>query len=280
MLWKKIMQGLSAGRVQSVATRIVVERERDRMRFRPGTWWSLAGSFTTEEGEGVEAALVSLGGRPIADGSDFTSAGELARADGPILLDATSAAALAAALEAASFAVAAVETKPYRRSPSAPFITSTLQQEAARKLGFTAQRTMQVAQRLYEQGHITYMRTDSTTLSATAIAAARQQARQIYGAALVPERAAHLRATGEERPGSARGDPAGRRQLPAPRRDRRGGRCRRAPALRAHLAKDDRLADDRRDRGHGPPPHRRCHDGADDRRGQGAPRPSSPPRGR
>ncbi|MFZ0059806.1 MAG: type I DNA topoisomerase [Acidimicrobiales bacterium] len=189
VLWKKIMQGLSAGRVQSVATRIVVERERDRMRFRPGTWWSLAGSFTTEEGEGVEAALVSLGGRPIADGSDFTSAGELARADGPILLDATSAAALAAALEAASFAVAAVETKPYRRSPSAPFITSTLQQEAARKLGFTAQRTMQVAQRLYEQGHITYMRTDSTTLSATAIAAARQQARQIYGAALVPERA-------------------------------------------------------------------------------------------
>jgi len=176
VLWKKVMQGLSAGRVQSVATRIVVERERERMRFRSGTWWSLAGDFATAGGEQFTAELVSLGDRSIAQGSDFTSTGELARDDGPVLLDAASAPALAAALRAAAFSVAAVETKPYRRSPSAPFITSTLQQEAARKLGFSAQRTMQVAQRLYEQGHITYMRTDSTTLSATAIAAARAQA--------------------------------------------------------------------------------------------------------
>ncbi|MGD0344615.1 MAG: type I DNA topoisomerase [Acidimicrobiales bacterium] len=188
VLWKKVMQGLSAGRVQSVATRIVVERERERMRFRSGTWWSLAGDFSTAGGEQFTAELVSLGDRSIAQGSDFTSTGELARDDGPVLLDAASAPALASALRAAAFSVAAVETKPYRRSPSAPFITSTLQQEAARKLGFSAQRTMQVAQRLYEQGHITYMRTDSTTLSATAIAAARAQAKQLYGAALVPER--------------------------------------------------------------------------------------------
>ena len=188
VLWKKIMQGLSAGRVQSVATRIVVERERERMRFRSGTWWSLAGDFATASGGQFTAELVGLGDRSIAQGSDFTSTGELVRDDGPVLLDAESAPALAAALRAAAFSVAAVETKPYRRSPSAPFITSTLQQEAARKLGFSAQRTMQVAQRLYEQGHITYMRTDSTTLSATAIAAARAQATQLYGAALVPQR--------------------------------------------------------------------------------------------
>ena len=190
VLWKKVMQGLSAGRVQSVATRIVVEHERERMRFRSATWWSLPGSFATDGGEQfVTAELVGLGGRSIADGSDFTSVGELADPTGPILLDESSSASLAGALEGAAFSVAAVESKPYRRSPSAPFITSTLQQEAARKLGFSAQRTMQVAQRLYEQGHITYMRTDSTTLSSTAIAAARGQASQLYGAGLVPERA-------------------------------------------------------------------------------------------
>ncbi len=133
-----------------------------------------AGASRPKRAKGSRPQLVSLGGRPIADGSDFTSAGELDRADGPILLDAiVFGGARRPLLEAASFAVAAVETKPYRRSPSAPFITSTLQQEAARKLGFSAQRTMQVAQRLYEQGYITYMRTDSTTLSSTAIAAAR-----------------------------------------------------------------------------------------------------------
>jgi DNA topoisomerase-1 len=189
VLWKKVMRGLSAGRVQSVATRIVVERERERIRFRSASWWSLAGIFITGSGEPVTAQLVGLGDRPIADGADFDSAGELTDPAGPVLLDASSSAALAGALEAASFSVASVDQKPYRRSPSAPFITSTLQQEAARKLGFSAQRTMQVAQRLYEQGYITYMRTDSTTLSSTAISAARAQARQLYGAGLVPERA-------------------------------------------------------------------------------------------
>ncbi len=189
VLWKKVMQGLSAGRVQSVATRMVVERERERLRFRSGVWWSLAGLFATDNDEPLRATLTGLGDRTIANGSDFTSTGELARPDELVLLDASSATALAASLETASFSVAAVETKPYRRSPSAPFITSTLQQEAARKLGFSAQRTMQVAQRLYEQGHITYMRTDSTTLSAGAVAAARAQAKQLYGPAVIPDRA-------------------------------------------------------------------------------------------
>jgi len=188
VLWRKVMQGLSAGRVQSVATRIVVERERERMRFRSGAWWSLTGSFATMAGEPITAALTALGGRPVAEGSDFTSSGELVQEDGAVLLEAGTSSELAASLEGASFSVAALETKAYRRSPSAPFITSTLQQEAARKLGFSAQRTMQVAQRLYEQGRITYMRTDSTMLSATAVAAARAQAKQLYGAASVPDR--------------------------------------------------------------------------------------------
>jgi DNA topoisomerase I len=188
VLWKKVMQGLSAGRVQSVATRIVVERERERMRFKSATWWSLEGTFRTEVGENFSAALDRLGARQVADGSDFSSTGELSDRESRVLLDAQSAPQLAEALDGAHFAVSSVDTKPYRRSPAAPFITSTLQQEAARKLRFSARRTMQAAQALYEQGYITYMRTDSTTLSDTALNAARQQARQLFGADLVPER--------------------------------------------------------------------------------------------
>lgn len=188
VLWKKVMQGLSAGRVQSVATRIVVERERERMRFRSGTWWSLLGRFRTGAGESFVATLDSIGGRAVADGSDFTSTGEVAEGPARVLLGEESSAALANALQGSSFAVTSVETKPYRRSPSAPFITSTLQQEAARKLHFSARRTMQVAQGLYEEGFITYMRTDSTTLSDTALKAARAQARSLYGEELVPAR--------------------------------------------------------------------------------------------
>ncbi|HUZ21398.1 MAG TPA: type I DNA topoisomerase [Acidimicrobiales bacterium] len=186
VLWKKVMQGLSAGRVQSVFTRVVVERERERMRFRSAAWWSLTGSFETEHAEAFEAELASLGGRKIAEGGDFTSAGQLADASAVVLLDEAGARSLGGALERASFAVVSVEEKPYRRSPAAPFITSTLQQEAARKLRFSAQRTMQVAQRLYEQGYITYMRTDSTTLSQTALNAARDQARELFGKDSVP----------------------------------------------------------------------------------------------
>ncbi len=186
VLWKKVMQGLSAGRVQSVFTRIVVERERERMRFRSAAWWSVAATFTTGSTEHVAAALTALGDRRVADGGDFGPDGALREPPAVVLLDEPGAHAVASALQAASFAVAAVDEKPYRRSPAAPFITSTLQQEAGRKLRFSAQRAMQVAQRLYEQGYITYMRTDSTTLSQTALDAAREQARSLYGEANVP----------------------------------------------------------------------------------------------
>ncbi|MHB1597667.1 MAG: type I DNA topoisomerase [Acidimicrobiales bacterium] len=186
VLWKKVMQGLSAGRVQSVFTRIVVERERERMRFCSAAWWSVAATFTTESAEHVAAALAALGDRRVADGGDFGPDGALREPSAVVLLDEPGALAVASALRAAALAVAAVDEKPYRRSPAAPFITSTLQQEAGRKLRFSAQRAMQVAQRLYEQGYITYMRTDSTTLSQTALDAAREQARSLYGEANVP----------------------------------------------------------------------------------------------
>ncbi len=188
VLWKKVMQGLSAGRVQSVATRIVVERERERMRFHSATWWSLTGRFKTEGNESFTADLDAIGGRRVATGTDFTSDGVLGDPSGPVLLDQAGANALASALVPSSYRVSSVDTKPYRRSPAAPFITSTLQQEAARKLRFSASRTMQVAQRLYEQGFITYMRTDSTTLSDTALTAARALAQSLYGKESVPSR--------------------------------------------------------------------------------------------
>jgi len=186
VLWKKVMQGLSAGRVQSVFTRIVVERERERMRFRSAAWWSVSATFTTAAREQFSAGLVSLGGKGVADGANFGPNGELKDAASAVLLDEAAAGEVVAGLDGATFHVAGVEDKPYRRAPAAPFITSTLQQEAGRKLRFSAQRAMQVAQRLYEQGYITYMRTDSTTLSQTALDAARDQARSLYGEATVP----------------------------------------------------------------------------------------------
>ncbi|MGH9298894.1 MAG: type I DNA topoisomerase, partial [Acidimicrobiales bacterium] len=185
VLWRKVASGLSAGRVQSVATRVVVERERERMRFRSASWWSVEGRFVGE-GQGFSARLLDLGGKRIATGDDFLPSGQLAAPDEVMRLDADAAPAVAAALEQSDFSVASVDERPYRRSPAAPFITSTLQQEAARKLRYSAQRTMRIAQALYERGFITYMRTDSTTLSATAVSAAREQARQLYGAASVP----------------------------------------------------------------------------------------------
>jgi DNA topoisomerase-1 len=185
VLWKKVATGLSAGRVQSVATRIVVERERERMAFRSASWWGITGSFASE-GQGFGARLVDVGGRSVASGDDFGSDGKLSVPGDVVLLDEPAAEGLVAALSEASFRVTAVEDRPYRRSPAAPFITSTLQQEAARKLRFSAQRTMRLAQALYERGFITYMRTDSTTLSETAIRAAREQASALYGGASVP----------------------------------------------------------------------------------------------
>ncbi|HEX9623387.1 MAG TPA: type I DNA topoisomerase, partial [Streptosporangiaceae bacterium] len=203
VLWKKVMPQLSAGRVQSVAVRLVVDRERERIAFRPARYWDLEADFATvakpaeaaktdeTDVSSFTATLVALDGRRIAQGRDFSSTGELKTAkagETPVLhLDEAAAAGLADRLQTASFSVKSVERKPYRRSPYAPFRTTTLQQEASRKLGFSAKYSMQVAQRLYENGHITYMRTDSVTLSQTAITAARKQARELYGNEYVPD---------------------------------------------------------------------------------------------
>ncbi|HUY07233.1 MAG TPA: type I DNA topoisomerase [Acidimicrobiales bacterium] len=186
VLWKKVMPGLSAGRVQSVATRVVVERERERMAFRSATWWSLAANVATKEGESFSAALSRVANREVVSGKDFNALGDLIHPDRVVLLDEQGAGSLARALTEAPLRVESVEDRPYRRSPAAPFITSTLQQEASRKLHFSAQRAMQTAQRLYEQGYITYMRTDSTTLSDTALRAAREIAVSLYGVHNVP----------------------------------------------------------------------------------------------
>jgi DNA topoisomerase-1 len=192
VLWKKVMPKLSAGRVQSVATRILVERERARMRFRTASYWDLEGTFatSTESSNGMAddaftAGLVALDGKRLATGKDFDEQGT-AKAE-VVVLDEPAARALAGRLDGAAVEVRSVDEKPYRSSPKAPFMTSTLQQEAGRKLRFSSQRAMQVAQRLYENGYITYMRTDSTTLSETALAAARAQATELYGADYVPE---------------------------------------------------------------------------------------------
>jgi DNA topoisomerase-1 len=181
VLWKKIMRGLSAGRVQSVATRLVVERERERMAFRAARWWDLLATFDPES---FEARLVLVDGKRVATGRDFDPDGKL-RSEAR-QLDEEAARGLAERLQSTSFHVARVERKPYVRRPSPPFMTSTLQQEASRKLRFSAQTTMRLAQRLYENGYITYMRTDSTTLSESALTAAREQATSLFGADYVP----------------------------------------------------------------------------------------------
>ncbi len=187
VLWKKVMPKLSAGRVQSVATRIIVTRERERMAFVSASYWDIAAQLDA----GADATprqfgsrLVAIDGARVATGRDFGPDGRLkgeARA-----LDEASARRLAEGLEGRDLAVESVESKPYTRKPYAPFMTSTLQQEAGRKLRFSADRTMRSAQRLYENGHITYLRTDSTTLSPSAVEAARSQARELYGDAYVP----------------------------------------------------------------------------------------------
>ncbi|MFE4633840.1 type I DNA topoisomerase [Streptomyces sp. NPDC056773] len=192
VLWKKVMPKLSAGRVQSVATRMVVEKERERIAFRSAEYWDLTGTFATgragdaSDPSTLVARLNTVDGKRIAQGRDFGSTGQLKSE--VLHLDEANARALAAALAETSFAVRSVESKPYRRSPYAPFRTTTLQQEASRKLGFGAKATMQVAQKLYENGFITYMRTDSTTLSDTAVSAARAQVTQLYGAEYLPEK--------------------------------------------------------------------------------------------
>lgn len=187
VLWKKVAPKLSAGRVQSVATRIIVQRERERMAFHSASYWDVTAELDASVSDPsasppkFTAKLNTVDGRRVATGRDFDSLGQLKRPDEVLVLDEASAGALASGLRGAQLAVTSVEQKPYTRRPYAPFMTSTLQQEAARKLRFSSERTMSIAQRLYENGYITYMRTDSTTLSESAINAARNQARQLYG---------------------------------------------------------------------------------------------------
>ncbi len=205
VLWKKVMPRLSAGRVQSVATRMVVERERARMRFRSATWWGVEATLAAPAARrvgsaapadtGVDAAapatftatLVTLDRTSVATGRNFDAEGRVGGTEAVRVLVEEEARALAAGLAHRDFTVRSVTERPFRRSPAPPFMTSTLQQEAGRKLRFSSQRAMQVAQRLYEQGWITYMRTDSTTLSDEALRAARSQATSLYGARYVPD---------------------------------------------------------------------------------------------
>ncbi len=186
VLWKKITRGLSAGRVQSVATRLVVERERARMAFVAASYWDVLGTFAPGD---FTARLVAVDGARVAQGRDFRSDGT-AR-EGVLVLTEERATQLTGALDGRPFAVRSVDEKPYTRRPAAPFRTSTLQQEASRKLRFSSQTAMRVAQRLYENGFITYMRTDSVSLSETALAAARAQAAEVYGADTVPAAPRH-----------------------------------------------------------------------------------------
>ena len=187
VLWKKVLPKLSAGRVQSVATRLIVDLEKARMRFRAASYWDIDGTFRPDgEDTSFSASLVTVDGQRLATGKDFDESGNLTRQNA-LLLDEGRVRELADKLAGATFQVRSVEEKPYRRSPYPPFMTSTLQQEGGRKLGFTAKRTMQAAQRLYENGYITYMRTDSTTLSSEALNAARKQAVEMYGKEYVPE---------------------------------------------------------------------------------------------
>lgn len=186
VLWRKVAPKLSAGRVQSVVTRMVVERERERMAFRSASYWDLFGTFTPVDGqEPFNAKLAALDGRRVASGRDFNDQGELTGKN-VAHLDEVAAKALAAGLQDSSFAVRSVEHKPYTRRPAPPFTTSTLQQEAGRKLRFSSKSTMSTAQRLYENGYITYMRTDSSSLSDEAVNAARKQASELYGPEFIP----------------------------------------------------------------------------------------------
>ena len=187
VLWKKVAPKLSAGRVQSVATRIIVSRERERMAFRSAGYWDVTAELDASVSDAqaspptFTAKLNSVDGRRVATGRDFDSLGGLKKPDEVLVLDESAAGALATGLRGAQLTVSSVEQKPYTRKPYPPFMTSTLQQEAGRKLRFSSERTMSIAQRLYENGFITYMRTDSTTLSQSAINAARNQASQLYG---------------------------------------------------------------------------------------------------
>ncbi|MDD7385246.1 MAG: type I DNA topoisomerase [Actinomycetaceae bacterium] len=203
LLWRKVGAGLSAGRVQSVATRLVVDRERERMAFIKASYWDVEATFTPADeaagdpdeepgspdapGSSFTAQLQLVDGQRIAAGKDFADNGVLAAKSAHVLvLTQTEAEAIAAACREGQFGVASLDTKPYRRRPAAPFTTSTLQQEAGRKLKMSARETMRVAQSLYENGFITYMRTDSTALSDQAVKAARADVARRFGKEYLP----------------------------------------------------------------------------------------------
>jgi DNA topoisomerase-1 len=181
LLWRKVGPGLSAGRVQSVAVRLIVQRERERREHVSATYWDLLGTFVKDDGQKLEAGLVSVDGRRIPRAKDFDSKTGQLREGNMLLMDEKAALELAERLATADFRATQLEVKPFTEKPKAPFTTSTLQQEANRKFGYTARRTMQAAQSLYENGYITYMRTDSTTLADVAVDAARRLVRTEYG---------------------------------------------------------------------------------------------------
>ncbi|MGC3968769.1 MAG: type I DNA topoisomerase [Pirellulales bacterium] len=190
LLWKKVRPRLSAGRVQSVAVRMIVDRENERMRFRSAVYWDLTGTFAAREAsrnQPFEAELVSIDGRRIPAAKDFDASTGKLKDERFLQMDEAAAARMRERLEKATFKVTALDDKPYTSRPYAPFTTSTLQQEANRKLGFTAKRTMQVAQSLYENGYITYMRTDSTNLANVAVEAARDLVLSEYGKEYLPD---------------------------------------------------------------------------------------------
>ncbi len=263
VLWKKVAPKLSAGpgavggdpdhrpartRPDGVPQRRLLGRRR-RTRCRGVRPQATPPTFT--------ARLVSVDGRRVATGRDFDSLGEVRKPDEVVVLDETAAGALAAGLRGAELTVSSVEQKPYTRRPYAPFMTSTLQQEAGRKLRFSSERTMSIAQRLYENGYITYMRTDSTTLSQSAINAARKQARQLYGEEYVhPTPRQYTRKVKNAQEAHEAIRPAGD-VVRHPRAAALGARQRRVPALRADLAAHGGLADGRRARHHAEPAHHR-----------------------
>ncbi|MBL8915152.1 MAG: type I DNA topoisomerase [Archangium sp.] len=183
VLWYKIRGGLSAGRVQSPAIRLIVQRELERMNFRAVSYWDVTAKHPTTPA--FESKLWTVKGQRVASGKDFSDRGELTT-EGAVWIDEARAKAIADGLAGTEFKVKSLETRPYTSSPKPPFMTSTLQQEGGRKLGMSAQQVMRVAQGLYEQGYITYMRTDSTSLSETALTAARAQVKELYGEKFVP----------------------------------------------------------------------------------------------
>ncbi len=187
ILWRKIAPRLSAGRVQSAAIRLVVERERGRARFKTGEWWDLAADFTTGESKSFNASLIQVEGKHLVTSKNFDRVtGELKAGAATIKLDKPKAERLASELTGRNWQISALKKKPSRQNPSPPFTTSTLQQEAYRKMRFTAKRTMMAAQRLYEGGYITYMRTDSTSLSQEALTAARKLIKEKFGGEYLP----------------------------------------------------------------------------------------------